>query len=242
MKINKNRWMIAILLAACVLSASGCKDKKEQADATKIVLTTGFGQDEVFRIDRLSCTLPEIMVYLTNMKNQYESVYGDRIWEASYEGETLEDNIKETVLARVAKIKAMNLLAQQKEIALDGEELDKTARAAAQYYESLSSGEVEVLGVDQELIQQMYEEYALAGKVYEYLIADINPEISDDEARTITVQDILIKTYSLNENGERVPYSTQAKQEAYQKAQEACSRISGDTSQACSSSSKAIAA
>ena len=64
----------------------------------------------------------------------------------------------------------------------------------------------------------MYEEYALAGKVYEYLIADINPEISDDEARTITVQDILIKTYSLNENGERVPYSTQAKQEAYQRA------------------------
>lgn len=224
MKINKSRWMIAILLSACVLSVSGCKDKKEQADATKIVLTTGFGQDEVFRIDRLSCTLPEIMVYLTNMKNQYESVYGDRIWEASYEGETLEDNIKETVLARVAKIKAMNLLAQQKEIALDGEELDKTARAAAQYYESLSSGEVEVLGVDQELIQQMYEEYALAGKVYEYLIADINPEISDDEARTITVQDILIKTYSLNENGERVPYSTQAKQEAYQRAQEACSR------------------
>ena len=111
MKINKSRWMIAILLAACVLSVSGCKDKKEQADATKIVLTTGFGQDEVFRIDRLSCTLPEIMVYLTNMKNQYESVYGDRIWEASYEGETLEDNIKETVLARVAKIKAMNLLA-----------------------------------------------------------------------------------------------------------------------------------
>ena len=138
MKINKSRWMIAILLAACVLSVSGCKDKKEQADATKIVLTTGFGQDEVFRIDRLSCTLPEIMVYLTNMKNQYESVYGDRIWEASYEGETLEDNIKETVLARVAKIKAMNLLAQQKEIALDGEELDKTARAAAQYYESVS--------------------------------------------------------------------------------------------------------
>ena len=28
----------------------------------------------------------------------------------------------------------------------------------------------------------MYEEYALSGKVYDYLIADINPEISDDEA------------------------------------------------------------
>ena len=38
----------------------------------------------------------------------------------------------------------------------------------------------------------------------EHLIADINPEISDDEARTITVQHILIKTYSLNEDGEKV--------------------------------------
>lgn len=57
----------------------------------------------------------------------------------------------------------------------------------------------------------MYEEYSLAQKVYEYLIADINPEISDDEARTITVQHILVKTYSLNEAGERVPYTDEKK-------------------------------
>ena len=33
-------------------------------------------------------------------------------------------------------------------------------------------------------------------QVYEYIIKDINPEISDDEARTITVDYILIKTYT----------------------------------------------
>jgi foldase protein PrsA len=69
-------------------------------------------------------------------------------------------------------------------------------------------------------IEEMYREYALAEKVYEYLIADINPEISDDEARTITVQHILIKTYSLNEEGERVPYSENAKKEALSLAKE----------------------
>lgn len=228
-KIIMNKTLIrrlCALAAAGLIGLCGCgaQGGSEDADTTKIVLTMGFAQDEVFRIEKLSCTLPEIMVYLTNLKNQYESVYGDRIWDASYEGETLEENIKETVLARVAKIKAMNLLAAERGITLDETQTKQAQAAAAEYYTSLTAQEVSALGVTEELIQQMYEEYALAGKVYEYLIADINPEISDDEARTITVQQILIKTYSLNENGERVPYSTQAKQEAYRRALEAQQR------------------
>ena len=224
MRKIKNKCRFAVLLVVCVIGTVSCASGNDSGDYTRVVLTTGFAQNEIFRIEKLSCTLPEMMVYLTNMKNQYESVYGDRIWQASYEGETLEGNIKETVLARVAKIKAMNLLAQEKDITLDEEEQDKIVKAAEEYFHSLSVQEVQELGVTQALIRQMYEEYALAGKVYEYLIADINPEISDDEARTITVQDILIKTYSLNENGERVPYSTQAKQEAYRRALEAWQR------------------
>ena len=224
MRKIKNKCRFAVLLVVCVIGTVSCASRNDSGDYTRVVLTTGFAQDEIFRIEKLSCTLPEMMVYLTNMKNQYESVYGDRIWQASYEGETLEGNIKETVLARVAKIKAMNLLAQEKDITLDEEEQDKIVKAAEEYFHSLSAQVVQELGVTQALIRQMYEEYALAGKVYEYLIADINPEISDDEARTITVQDILIKTYSLNENGERVPYSTQAKQEAYRRALEAWQR------------------
>ena len=42
------------------------------------------------------------MVYLTNSQNQYESVYGPEIWKANAEGVTLEQNIKDTALARIA--------------------------------------------------------------------------------------------------------------------------------------------
>ena len=93
-------------------------------------------------------------------------------------------------------------------------------QAAQEYYASLNEAELAGLAVTLEQLNAMYEEYALADKVYEHLIADINPEISDDEARTITVQHILIKTYSLNEDGEKVPYTEQAKKQAYQKARE----------------------
>ena len=41
----------------------------------------------------------------------------------------------------------------------------------------------------------MYKEYALADSLYDYLTADVNVEISDDEARTITVEQIKVATY-----------------------------------------------
>lgn len=222
--MHKKIAKLSAALISAILLITGCGEGVDNLANTKVVLTTGFGRDEVFRIDKASCKLSEIMVYLTNTKNQYEKTLGSQIWEASYNGETLEENVKETVLARIARIKAMNLLAEKYEIVLSDEELGNASKAAAIYFESLNDKERKLLGVDEELLCSMYEEYALAEKVYEYLIADINPEISDDEARTITVQHILIKTYSLNEAGERVPYSALTKEEAYQRAAEALRR------------------
>ncbi|MBQ6786167.1 MAG: peptidylprolyl isomerase [Lachnospiraceae bacterium] len=210
-----------LLLLAVTMTVCGCQDKgAKDGEGTKIVLTTGFEANEIFRIEKSSCELSEVMVYLMNTKNQYEEIFGEEIWNTSHEGVTLEENIKETVLAKLAKIKAMNLLAQQKGIALDEDEKGRIMQAAQEYYASLNEAELAGLAVTLEKINAMYEEYALADKVYEHLIADINPEISDDEARTITVQHILIKTYSLNEDGEKVPYTEQAKRQAYQQARE----------------------
>ena len=172
-----------LLLFAAALTLTGCQNKEAQENGgTKIVLTTGFADNEIFRIDKSSCTVPEVMVYLMNTKNQYEEIFGEEIWNTSHEGMTLEENIKETVLAKIAKIKAMNLLAQQEGIILSVEEKQRTRKAAEVYYASLNDTEIEQLAVTEELIISMYEEYALAEKVYEHLIADINPEISDDEA------------------------------------------------------------
>lgn len=212
-----NKKLIAIWLLLVMLFVSGCG---EAGNGTKVVLTTGFKKDEVFRIETSSCSLAEIMVYLTNTQNQYESVYGKEIWEADLEGETLEDNVKETVLARIAQVKSMTLLATDRGIALSLDEQELATKAAEAYYKSLSAMEVELLGVTQELLQSMYQEYALAQKVYQQIIYDINPEISDDEARTIVVQHILIKTYTTDGTGKRVEFTEHAKMQAYEKAQE----------------------
>ena len=72
------RTVITLFCLFLLLSMGGCQ--KPDTD-TKLVLYTGFKKDEVFRIETMSCMLPEIMVYLTNTQDQYESVFGKEIWK-----------------------------------------------------------------------------------------------------------------------------------------------------------------
>lgn len=217
MKENWIRSLILCLGVSLVFATGGCGKIDED---TKLVLYTGFKEDEVFRIETMSCMLPEIMVYLTNTQDQYESVFGKEIWKTDMDGMTLEENIKETVLAQLAQIKTMNLLAKKHGVALDENEQRLAQEAARAYYESLNQTEREVLSVDEDIITGIYAEFALANKVYEYIIKDINPEISDDEARTITVQYILIKTYARDGTGKRIEYSENARKDAWRRAEE----------------------
>ena len=210
--------MAAVLLAAglCLNCLTGCGGGN--SFGTKVVLTTGFDRDEIFRIETSSCSLPEIMVYLTNIQNRYESVYGTEIWSTNVDGVTLEQNVKDIALAQIARIKTMNLMAERYQVELSKEEKAQVENAANAYYGSLNDVEIEKMGISKKTIGNLYTEFALAEKVYQYTIKDINPEISDDEARTITVQHILIKTYALDGTGRKVEYTEQAKQEAYAEA------------------------
>lgn len=212
---NRLRKYAALLLALGIaMSMTGCGS----GIGTKVVLTTGFGKDEVFRIETSSCSLPEIMVYLTNIQNRYESVYGTEIWDTNVDGVTLEQNVKDIALAQIAQIKTMNLMAEHYEVELGDEEKAQVENAADAYYNSLNDTEIEKLGVSKKMIRELYTEFALAEKMYQYTIKDINPEISDDEARTITVQHILIKTYALDGTGKKIEYTEQAKRNAYKEA------------------------
>lgn len=204
-------WLLLFSMAVSVLNGCGSRD----VDGVKVVLTTGFDKDEIFRIETISCTLPEIMVYLTNIQNQYESAYGTEIWNINLGDVTLEQNVKDIALAQMAQIKAMNLMARQYDVKLTDEEKVQVENATKAYYTSLNETEKEAMGVNENTIEELYTEYALAQKVYQYIIKDINPEISDDEARTITVQQILIKTYALDGTGKKIEYTQKAKEDSY---------------------------
>ncbi len=212
----------AVICVLCIF-LTGCG---YNALDRKIVFTTGFSNQEVFRIEDSVCSLTEIMVYLVNTKDGYEASFGSEIWSAKTDSGTVEERLKESVLAKVAQIKVMNLLAAENEIVLDEEENEIISAAATEYYDGLTDAEKAAMNnVTYEDIVQIYTEQAIANKFYDYLIKDINPEISDDEARTITVEQILIKTYTLDAGGNRTSFSDEKKRVALSTAREVMIRL-----------------
>ena len=205
-----DRFKILISVFLCVLLMTAC-------DRT-VVVTGGFAEGEVFRINTLSCSRSEMNIYLTNMANAYEATFGEQIWTTSAGNTTIEDAFKETVLAKVTRIKVLNLMAKEEKISLSGDEKKSLKKAAKAYMKTLSKNEKTELGADEDLVFQMYSEYALAEKVYNSIVDEVNFEISDDDARSITVEQIFIKTYHEDTHGRLTDYSDAAKAEAKERA------------------------
>ena len=205
-----DRFKILILVFLAVVLMAAC-------DRT-VVVTGGFAEGEVFRINTLSCNRSEMNIYLTNMANAYEATFGEQIWTTSAGNTTIEDAFKETVLAKVTRIKVLNLMAKEEKITLSGDEKKSLKKAAKAYMKTLSKNEKAELGADEDLVYQMYSEYALAEKVYNSIVDEVNFEISDDDARSITVEQIFIKTYHEDTHGRLTDYSDAAKAEAKERA------------------------
>lgn len=206
--------ILCMMLSLCVC---GCGSRE---DNTKVILTTGFSRDEVFKIEDVDCSIPEMLVYITNIQSQYEDVYGDEIWNKSVDGTSMEESVRNMALAKISEIKTMVLLANRKEIVLDENDIKRVEEATQNYYSSLNPKEIEQMRVSEDIIRTMYSEYALANKLYNITISEVNPEISDDEARTITVEHILIKTSENDADGNLIHMSDEEIERARELARE----------------------
>lgn len=185
---GKKRTLIPILSMVLVVMMlfSGCKGK------TQIILTTPLGDNELFRIGDEVCTVAEAKVFLTTTQNQYETLIQPDMWDKDFGGMSLEDYVKESILAQLTQIKSMALMAEERKVTLDDAETKAIGAAAKEYYESLSAEELNYLGITMEQVENLYTQYALSEKLYEEVTADVDTEVSDDEARSITVQQIYI--------------------------------------------------
>ncbi len=177
--------MLSLVLLV-LLMLSGCKGN------TQIVLTTPLSENELFRIGSEVCTVEEAKVFLATTQNQYEKLIKPDMWEQDFGGVSLGEYVKESILGQLTQIKSMALMAQEREITLDDSETKVIKAAAKEYYQSLTAEELSFLGITLEQVEKLYTQYALSEKLYEEVTADVDTEVSDDEARSITVQQIYI--------------------------------------------------
>lgn len=187
----KFKRVTALILAItlCLLTIAGCGGKKvEVAWETKLNDTT------LLKIDRETVSLSEAKLVFINYRNLYINALGDEIvGEAESDGD-FEQHIRKTVLFELAKMKTMVILADEQGIELTDDEVKAAEKAADVYYSGLSKQDKEYIGISKDGVASLYKDYALAAKLYAALSGGVNAEVSDDDARVMVVQQIVVST------------------------------------------------
>ena len=128
-------------------------------------MTKGFAKDELFRVGNTQCLLSEYNVFLLNLQKHCERTFGHEVWEGP-EGEELREAIEQRALSEASRLKVMLLLAVQDNIMLTDAEERLADEAETEYYGGLSDEEIEYLSIDEDTLRKLFEQYALAQKVY----------------------------------------------------------------------------
>lgn len=171
-------WCLAFGLAAVMMAVWGCK--------SGIPIVSNVKEN---------CDYPksQAMIIVATERNRYENAYTDAVWSATLEnGQTFEAYFLEQIKTFLKDLKTMNLLAESQEIALSNSEKDRIRQVAENYYSSLTQGEISYMGITLEDVYSMYQEYYVANKVVGELTKEVNLEVSDSEAKVISVRQIMV--------------------------------------------------
>lgn len=178
--------LLCVVFVTCNLA--GCRI----GDTEYVFFQKKVNKKIVFSVNDSKCSINEAKLYLCNYKNLYGNPFGIDLWEQ--EDASLENYVKDVAVSQLSKIFCMDLLAQQQGISLDAKEQELIDQATREYYDSLSEAEIDYMDLSVERLKEYYEHYALAVKLYKTLTVGVDEEVSDDEARVITIMQIFVST------------------------------------------------
>ena len=224
MKKHINRILalaLTLVMASAALAGCGMNSKSEQSKTL------------LFSYDGSDVYLDEAWVYAkiaqTGYESQYASTFGESMWSMTIaqDGEgkpvTMENMVKQNVIEQIKQVKVLNKKAEELKISLTDEEKEMAEKNAKAF-----AGEPEgkaifnETGADQDLMQKIYEENALASKVQQEVVKDVDTEVSDEEARQTSVYKLVFATSEADpETGEAKPMSDAKKAEQKKKAEKA---------------------
>ena len=79
----------------------------------------------VFSINDTKCNIKEANIYLCNYRNLYGEEYGVDLWECSQQQSDLESYIKDVTIDELVRVYCMDIIAENKKIALSEDEKSK---------------------------------------------------------------------------------------------------------------------
>lgn len=216
-----NRRLLTLLLATVLCFTTGCgrKDSNNDEQSETIVFTYG----------DMNISRGEVYIYINTIKELYESVYGEDVWELSLsdsgEAVSMESLTRQQVIEEILKVKTYNAHAEELDIRLSESEEETLHTKSKEFYEGLTDADIEMYELNQELCYLVMKENLIAERVEKKLLEDDPVEISDERARMTTFYDMYFQCYYLDAAGNVVEYNEEQRKIQYENALSACSTL-----------------
>lgn len=174
---RKKLWRAGAVITAAAALLCGCSVKEALSSGKK-------GEKEYGKA--------ETMVIVTTERLRYEEVYSENVWTAAVDnrGTTFETALLSQIHDFLKELKVMSMMAQEEKIALSSMEKEKAKEAAGEYMDALGETLAEEFGLTEKAMEAFYTDYWTAEKLVEQMTDGMNLEVSDSEAKVITVTQI----------------------------------------------------
>lgn len=142
-------------------------------------------------------------------EDTYASYYGEDFWDLELieEGKTYEESVKESIIETLQTMYIVGDHAEEYDVTLTEEEL-ADIEAAAEAFDKANDAETkEKVSADKEMAIAYLKLRTIAFKMGEAMVADVNTEVSDEEAAQKRMRYVLYATSTTSDDGTTIEMS-----------------------------------
>jgi len=235
---KKFKFLIILCLLALFFSVSACSKKngegqqdtgaalEEKAESksedTKEEETVddSLFKKTVVKIGKEEVSYSEAMIYFQYIKDKYETYFGDQIWDYEFEGQTFGEMAKQEIMDMIAQTKIAGAQAENYNIEITEEDEAQIRENAQKLMDNITQEDKDRFGLTQEIVEKFYRDNMLYEKVYDASTMNVDTDVSDEEAKQITIDQIFISAAKTDTDGKKIAISGEEKEKAYKKAKE----------------------
>jgi len=241
---NRIKFLIILSLFTVALSVTACSKKngESQKNTTENAAVTPEGNtadtaedtgkeevppvdDSLFKktvakIGKEEVSYSEAMIYFQYIRAQYEAYFGDQIWDYDFNGQTFGEMAKQEIMDMIAQTKITGAQAEKYGAEITEEDEALINENAQKLMEDVTEEDKAKYGLTLEIAEDFYRDNMIYEKVYDASTMNVDTDVSDEDAKQITIDHLLILTSKTDTDGKQIPMSEADKNKAYQKSKD----------------------
>lgn len=182
MSAGKKRFGLCLMIVCLtVLGLTGCSFMKKSSEIESGDVSSG---SVVMMVGGEQVRYSEVLAYCYFLKCQYENSFGKELWDYKIsENETIGDQAKQEIVNMITQLKVINAVAQEQGISLSADEQDEALRQAEDLHRNASAEDKKKYLLSVQEISEIYQENALADKMFYVATDRADTNVSEEEAR-----------------------------------------------------------